>query len=243
MAGIVTAAMGGLGEGLMKSGAQLGEHASRSALQEEAAAIQKQRDATLAEMQERYTIRAEDRARTRSAAVGTEAEAARTGLVDDPSGTVRARNQLEGSEAEAGVYRKHGLVNEAMRVQDSERSRQERAEDRLDRRSDRTADNARADKQLTEQARHNKAMEGNAAASNSRLKELTDLQMKGLRFELEGKQELRTMQTDFEKETDPAKRATLERNILSRLGKAKEIPEPVKLYVDTVNGVGCIRKG
>ena len=232
--GILSSAMGGLGEGLMKSGAQLGEYASRSALQEEQAKIQAMRDERLAELGEHYTIRAENRKRDLAVKIGSEAEAARTGMVDDPSGTVRPRTTLEGSEAEAAVYRKSGLIDQADRVQDRERMRQERSEERLDRRSDRNMDNERANRQLEEQSRHNRALEGLQSATNARLTELSKVQTAASQFDLDTKKELKAMQEQFANETDPAKRATLERNILTRLGKAKELPESVKLYVDTV---------
>jgi hypothetical protein len=177
MKGIISTVIGGFGEGLGK----FGEHLGRLNLQDEAGKIASAREERLSELRERAEIRGEERKRTQAAAIGTEAESARAGTVDDLSGTMRARTALEGSEAEAGVYRKHGLIDSAMRVQDSERSRQDRAEARLDARTDRNADNVRADKQFEATTAHQKRQDDIAMQNAVRLKELTNAQIEHLK--------------------------------------------------------------
>ncbi len=63
--GLIAGALGGLGEGAMQAGRQLGDYASRSAIQSEAAAIQKERDARLEEFASAREIRQDTRADTR----------------------------------------------------------------------------------------------------------------------------------------------------------------------------------
>src|SRR3990167_8906841 len=94
--GIISGALGGLGEAAIGVGARWQKQIGDETLQEKAAAIQAQRDKTLLEMKEQFDIRGENRKRDQAAAVGTEAEAARTGMVDDLSGTVRPRTALRG---------------------------------------------------------------------------------------------------------------------------------------------------
>src|SRR3954469_3176081 len=48
--GLIASAMGGAGEGMMAAGKQLGDYAEKSNLQQEAAEIQRMRDATLSEL-------------------------------------------------------------------------------------------------------------------------------------------------------------------------------------------------
>lgn len=195
--------------------------------------LEKVREAANIEREKRLEqaqIRAEARARQPMKDAAADIERAKTELVDDPSGTARPRNAPEIAEAEEAAYRKHGLINEAMRSRDSERQRQRDAMTDVAR----TRDDNRADAQVSETARHNKVMEGIQSATQGRLAALAKVQLESAQFDLKDKKDLRQMQTDYAAETDPVKRATLERNILTRLGKAKELPEPVKAYVDTV---------
>ena len=63
--GIISGALGGLGEAAIGAGRQLGEYASRSNLQAEAAAIAKERDARFEEFASKREIRQETRADAR----------------------------------------------------------------------------------------------------------------------------------------------------------------------------------
>lgn len=170
MAGIINSALSGALEGAGRAGVAALAAAQQQYGAEELLKLRTESEqafqTNLLKFREEAEIRGEVRKRTQAAAVGTEAETARTGMVDDLSGTFRPRTSLEGAEAEAGVYRKHGLIEAAQRTQENERSRQERAETRLDARTDRNADNQRADKQL------------DIAMQNARrLKDLTNAQI------------------------------------------------------------------
>lgn len=175
-------------------------------------------------------VRAEERRRAPYKAAEADVDKFRKSPIDDASGTVRTPGEAEVRAEEARIYRRHGLINEALNIegQNMQRDRDTRAD------LARTRDDNRADTQLAEQIRHNRAMESNAAATNARMMELTKVQVDAARLDLNNKQELQDLQKKFDAETDPAKRATIERSILTRLGKAKELPEPVKAYVDTV---------
>ena len=65
MAGILAGALGGLGEAAIGAGRQLGDYASRSAIQAEQAEIQKMRDATLERYASEREVRQDLRADTR----------------------------------------------------------------------------------------------------------------------------------------------------------------------------------
>ena len=101
--GLIGSALAGAAQGVGEAGKQLGEYTARASLQDEAAKIQTMRDKTLMAMREEYDIRGENRKRDQAVKIGSEAEAARTALIDDPSGTPRARNATEGADAEAAV--------------------------------------------------------------------------------------------------------------------------------------------
>lgn len=131
--GLIAGAMSGFGEAAGHVGRQLGEHTSRSILQQELAAIARARDERLDELR-----------RAPGMAAAADIEAARTGVVDDLSGTARPRTPAEMAEVEEGAYRKQGLVQEAMQVRSLE---QQRGRD-TDARLGRARDDERADEQL-----------------------------------------------------------------------------------------------
>jgi hypothetical protein len=204
-------AVGGLGQAAADIGQEMATTEIRKRatmeLEEIRAKVQAERDARLSELQEGVQIRAEERKKKEGMEIGAEAEAARKGMVDDLSGTVRPRTALEGAEAEAGVYRKRGMLDAALKVEGDEKNRAERAETRLDTRADRNADNDRADRQLAEQKRHNQAVE-------TRAQKLLDNQIENMGLERTIKQMQVNQAKEVEKyrglatsEKDPTKRA------------------------------------
>lgn len=144
LGGIIAGAMSGGGEALGHVGKQLGEHTSRSILQKELAEISKARDERLSELRRGELEFAEDLRRAPARAAAKEIDAARTGVVDDLSGTMRTRTPSEMAEVEEGAYRKQGLVQEAMQVRTLEQQRSRDNDTKLSR----ARDDERADAQL-----------------------------------------------------------------------------------------------
>lgn len=228
--GILSGAMQGIGEAGLDLTKRAADYLARSELQSEAAEIQKLRDIRLQEFARANIDYAHDLKTKDARAAAADIEAGKGAMVDDASGTVRPRTRAEQAEFEASAYRKRGMTQEALSIEDREFRKDEAGKADLAR----TRDDNRADRQLDEQARHNKATEAAQAATNARLATLAKVQTEAATFDLETKKELKKLQDAYTAETDPAKRATIERTILTRLGKAKELSEPVKAYVDTV---------
>ena len=232
--GLIATAMAGglagLGAGVAKGAEAYGDYLSRSALIEEQANVQRLRDERLAELETRRETDKEGRAKAERLEVGEAITRAETARVDDLSGSIREQTPSEQLESRRKVYAGRGLIDQEMKSK--ERIRPD--EDARQRALDRSSDNQRADRHLDEQIRHDKATEAAQAATNARLMALTKVQTDAATFDLESKKELRKMQDAFSAETDPVKRATIERNILTRLGKAKELPEGVKAAVLTI---------
>jgi hypothetical protein len=213
LAGLIGGAMAGAGA------AGVAYHA-KSSLQEEMAAIQKARDERLAELQEQAAVRSDDRreqatvrAEDRKRAPFREAEAEfgtkSKELIDDPSGTVRERTDPEKRSLRAETYRSKGLVGEAMQMERDEMQRERDTKTDLAR----TRDDNRADSQLEEQRRHNKASEGIQAANARRAQQLLDEQIKGMgldrtmkELQLEQAKEQKKYRDLASNEADPAKR-------------------------------------
>lgn len=228
--GILAGAIQGIGEAGLDLTKRAADYLARSELQSEAAEIQKLRDQRLQEFARSNLDYAHDLKTKDARAAAADIEAGKGAMVDDPSGTARPRTRSEQAEFESGAYRKRGMIQEALSIEDREFRKDEAGKADLAR----TRDDNRADSQLAEQARHNKAIEAAQAASNARLAALAKVQTEAATFDLETKKDLKKLQDEYTAETDPAKRATIERTILTRLGKAKELSEPVKAYVDTV---------
>ncbi len=231
----IAGGMVGGGMGVAKGAEMMGEYLSRSKLQEEQALIQELRDKRLAELQEQAQVRAEERKR----APYKEAKSAtdkwtqeNTKYAEDVPGQateIKPDKGLINSKMKDELLARgeHGAAHE-LAQEDISRERNDLTRDELRRRT------AHDERTHTETVRHHQAQERLQGATAARAAELQKAQLEAVKFELDGKKELRTLQQQFDKETDPARRATLERNILTRLGKAKELPEPVKAYVDTV---------
>lgn len=98
--GIVASALGGAGEGMMQAGRQLGDYASKSALQEEMAKIQASRDAILQEFQRSENALGRDLTREEGAAgrkVTQDEGAASRGLSRDLANQTDTRIREEGA--------------------------------------------------------------------------------------------------------------------------------------------------
>lgn len=173
-------AMSGAGGAVADVGAEWGKTILREGAESRLMEQRGKQESSL--MQERAKIEEMriQRERDRVAKIGGEAEAARTAPAYDPAtDSTRPQTPAEAANAAASVYNRNGMIAEAMRTREFEESRAARAEDRLDRRIDRTADNERADRQLTSQENHQKRMEARAGAAAELSKE---------RFEWEKKQ-------------------------------------------------------
>lgn len=182
MGGILSGAMRGIGEAGLDLTKRAADYLARSEFQSEAAGVQKLRDERLAELAEQAAVRADERKRAPAIAAAADIEAGKGAMVDDASGTVRPRTRAEQAEFESGAYRKRGMIREALSIEDREFRKDEAGKADLAR----TRDDNRADTQLEEQKRHNKASEGIQVAAARRAQSLLDLKIKGMG--LNGKQ-------------------------------------------------------
>lgn len=161
MAGIINAMLSGAGSGLAQAGQQVGEYLSRSALQEEMAAIARERDTRLEEYAKGREQRGyghakemvehtEDVRARRSIEAGKASEEAARGQVDDLSGTLRQQTPDEQTRARAGALRSRGFINEGLAVERADEERQRHVEDRTARREESQARTAQDERQHTE---------------------------------------------------------------------------------------------
>lgn len=238
MAGIIAGAIGGLGDGLLSAGKQLGDYAARSTLQEEAAAIQKERDARLSELSEGRDIRAENRKRDFLVAAGSEADAAGNApAYDAATDTARPRTAAEKAEARAGVYGKRGLIDQQMRSQDSATRSQEIVDARVERIAEHKTDNARADAQLAEQSRHNKATETISEAAAGRLADGAKLDNAIKQISLDNAKRVEELRKEFAT-ANPERQKQITEQVQLLTGKDNDNYLPVPLKDDMGNVTG-----
>ena len=229
MKGILAGAMSGFGEGLQRASGM----AFQGYLQQQAAEIQRLRDDRLAEIREQAEIRGEERKRApyqRAARAGGEAIRGATRFDEDAAGNVTRNDPTAAERARlrARAYEAEGLPDVASGLRSEAMTAEERDFERGFRRSQLGETKRYHDASIRRQAEELKLRE----KTESRLSAVAEVQLRSARFELEGKQEIRDLQRAIERETDPTKRAQHERQLLTRLGKAKELPEPVKVYVE-----------
>lgn len=220
--GIISGAMSGLGEGMSTAGRMLGEHTSRSILQEEAAQIMKLRDDRLSEIR-KGEIKYEDELRRAPAKRAAEKiDAAQSGFVDDLSGTARQRTAPEMAQAEEAAYRGEGLVHEAMQVRGLEQQRQRDVNTQLDK----TADNNRAERSLDLQV---KTFDIHAKGAQ------LDQQIK--QFTLDNTKRVEALRKEFTT-ADPARKDAITEEIQVLTGKDndKYLPVPLKDEAGNVTG-------
>lgn len=223
--GILAGAMSGAGEGLMK----VGEHFSRSILQKEQQEAQRLRDERLAELRRGEMQYAEELRRAPAKAAAADIEKAKTGMVDDLSGTVRTRTPAEMAEAEESAFRKQGLVSEAMQVRQIEGQREERNQRMLDR----SADNARADR-AEDRA-------GRLADLQARTFDITakgaDLERQIKEITLKNAKRLDELREEFSKAT-PERQKTIQEEVRILTGKDNDnfLPVPLKDEFGNVTG-------
>ena len=216
------------GGAVAEVGAEMGKSAIREGAESRMLAQRGAQESSL--MKERAAI--EDmrlqRERDRMSKVGTEAEAARNGVVEEMGGTVRPYTPAESAQAAAGVYNKNGMIAEAMRTREFETQRAAQAEDKLDRRVDRTADNERADRQLEESKRHNQAVERIQAATQGRLAKGADLDNAIKQIQIDNVKRVESLKTEFSKAT-PERKTAIKEEIQLITGKDNDNFLPVAI--------------
>lgn len=252
MAGLIASIAGGIGEGMLQSGRQLGDYVSRSAIQEEAAKIQAQRDQVIAQLQKerdqrlagerreeiRYTddLRRAPGKRAEESAQGLigkrmqEIQGARTTEQDATQGPSAIKNLSPQEEARirAEAYGKEGLSSEASTLRrealEAERLDADRSERSADR-LDRQADRDLRDRRDREQHEERmKTLGRQIGLEERKIKILEDNNV----IEKEDKKIIRDARDAYLKETDPEKKAELGASYMTLLGKAGERWEAIK---------------
>lgn len=235
--GLIGAAMAGglagLGAGGAKAAEGYGEYLSRSTLEKERAGVQRLRDERMAELETARETAREGRAKAERLELGEAVKKARSGPVDDLSGTVREKTRAEQLLAERDVYAERGEVDKSMRAEQLIQSDEERRERRLDR----SADNQRAGRQLDITEKHHKAIEAIQRATEGRLAKGAELDRSIKEIALENAKRVKALEEEFRTATPERKKAIIEEKQLLT-GKDNDNYLPVPLKDDQGNVTG-----
>lgn len=245
--GLIAGAMSGLGEAGVNAARQLGEHYSRSKLQEEAATIQAQRDKTLADLQRERDDREGARRRgdidyelAAKAKPYSEAQSAADARIaaesqpltpNDDEGNPMPRSEFTPQarrKVEAQEYRRKGLIGEAMRMEDKDTDTALRTREIEETAASRRAAAERDERQHSERMKQLDAQIANQRAQIGLEERKVGILEASNLLEKEDKKIIRDARDRYITETDPEKKAELGAAYMTLLGKAGERWEAIK---------------